>query len=59
MFYRIYSISAQLSEHKFFDPQAHVLFLHRNMQYNNIQFVTGVIKNTGGGGGGRIDPFFH
>ena len=30
-------------------------FLHRNVLYNNIKFVTGDVKNTGGG---RIDPIF-
>ena len=52
----IYSVSptpTQLSEHKYFmTPGARAIFLHSNVLYNNIKFVTGGHKNTGGGGGG-------
>ena len=50
MHYRIYSVSApQLSEHKFFmTPDARAVFLHSNVLYNNIEFVTGGHENTRG-----------
>ena len=42
-------LAPQLSEHKsFITPGAHTIFLHRNVLYNNIKFVTEVMKNTGG-----------
>ena len=41
----------QLYENKW-PPGARAFFLHSNVLYNNIYFVTGAHKKTGGGGGG-------
>ena len=50
----------ELSEHKFFmTPDAHAIFLHSNVPYNNIEFVTGghkKQKTLGVGVRNRIDP---
>ena len=50
MHYRIYSVSApsSVSINFFLTPDARAIFLHSNVLYNNIEFVTGGHENTGG-----------
>ena len=57
-----YVLSPQLSGLlSFTPPDARAIFLYRNVLYNNIQFVTGCVKNSGGRGGehNRINPKFQ